>query len=118
MKRIILTSLITFIVTSLFWILLCELRVARHSLWLRSAIKVPTRMALREINSDIQAKNMDLALQKLKILDNEWERFMSEDGFITKAVGDILVKYSKIKEKNQNEVAPLDQLSAPRKAGK
>jgi hypothetical protein len=66
-------------------------------LWLMSAVKAPGRMALSEIQADMNAGRYELAKAKIDVLMDTWQRFDSEPpSFRGPAIGDIMVAFSKL----------------------
>jgi hypothetical protein len=90
---IIATAVITWVALSLIQ----GLKTGAERLWLISAIKVPGRMALGDVQSDMKAGNYKLAKAKMDIFVETWQRFESgSDGFRGPGIGDIMVSFSKI----------------------
>lgn len=73
------------------------IRTGRDRLWLISAIKAPGRMALRDIQADMNAGRYALAKAKIDVFMNTWQRFDSgPDSFSGSGIGDIMVAFSKL----------------------
>jgi hypothetical protein len=73
------------------------IQTGAERLWLMSAVKAPGRMALGEIQADINARRYELAKAKIDILVDTWQRFDSEPPtFRGPAIGDIMVAFSKV----------------------
>ncbi len=73
------------------------LRTGVERLWLVSAIKAPGRMALAEIQTDMNAGRYDVAKVKIDILMTAWQKFDSgPDSFRGSGIGDIMVAFSKL----------------------
>jgi len=72
-------------------------RTGIERLWLMSAVKAPGRMALGEIQADMNAGRYQLAKAKIDVLLNTWQRFDAEPPvFRGAAIGDIMVAFSKL----------------------
>jgi hypothetical protein len=66
-------------------------------LWLISAVKAPGRMALGEIQADMNAGRYQLAKAKIDLLVDTWQRFDSgPDSNRGLGIGDIMVVFSKL----------------------
>ena len=87
--------------TSIFWIGVMSIRTAIHKLWLISAVKAPTRMALNKIKEEIDRNDIESAKRDFEILRNQWLKFESEPEFGTKAeaMGTIMEKVSEEEKK-------------------
>jgi hypothetical protein len=94
------TFLIIVVTVAITWIMVSvihSVRTGTEKLWLISAIKAPGRMALAEIQADMNAGHYDVAKGKIDILMNTWQRFYSEpDSFRGSGIGDIMVAFSKL----------------------
>lgn len=90
---IVVTAVITWITVSVIH----GVRTGAERLWLISAIKVPGRMALNEIQTDMNAGRCSLAKAKIDVLMDTWHRFDSgPDSFRGFGIGDIMVSFSKL----------------------
>ena len=70
---------------------------SREKLWLISAVKAPGRMALQEIQADMNAGRCSLAKAKIDALVNTWHRFESEpDSNRGRGIGDIMVTFGNV----------------------
>jgi hypothetical protein len=96
MKRTVITILITALVTSLCWYVVSGLLRGVEGLWLMSAVKAPGRMALDEIEADLQAGRLDTAKTKIAVLRRQWALFEREAGFRGQALGNIMVTFGQI----------------------
>lgn len=96
MKRTAITVLITVLVTSLCWYFITGLQQGINDLWLMSAVKAPGRMALDEIQADLQAGQIEIAKDRLVVLRKQWATFESEGGFKGQAIGNIMVTFSQM----------------------
>ena len=66
-----------------------------------SSIKAPGRMALREIQADMNAGRHALAKAKMDAFVNTWQRFESgPDSCSGSGIGDIMVTFSKLDTNN------------------
>jgi len=75
-------------------------------LWLISAIKVPGRMALSEIQTEMNAGRYDVAKAKLGVLMTTWQRFDSgPDAFSGSGIGDIMVAFGKLDTNSSSTLA-------------
>ena len=90
---IVVTAVITWITASVIH----GARTGVERLWLISAIKAPGRMALSEIQTDMNAERYALAKAKIDALMYTWQRFDSgPDSFRSSGIGDIMVTFSKL----------------------
>ena len=96
MRRTVITILVTVLATSLGWYVVSGLRRGVEGLWLMSAVKAPGRMALGEIEADVQAGRLELAKAKIRALRRQWATFESEHGFSGEAIGNIMVTFGQI----------------------
>lgn len=95
---IVITAVLTLTVVSLTY----GVRTRIERLWMISAIKVPGRMALTEIQADMNAGHYDVAKVKIDVLVSVWQRFDSgPDSFSGPGIGNIMVEFSK-HETNSN----------------
>lgn len=70
-----------------------------------SSIKAPGRMALSEIQADMNARRYSLAKAKIDAFVNTWKRFESgPDSCRGSGIGDIMVTFSKI-DTNSSSIA-------------
>jgi hypothetical protein len=94
------TFLIIVVTAAITWITVSVIHGVRtgvERLWLISAIKVPGRMALNEIQTDMNAGRYALAKAKLDVLTDTWQRFnLGPDSFRGAGIGDIMVSFSKL----------------------
>jgi hypothetical protein len=105
MKKYIITVLITFIITSAFWIGIMSIRIKLHELWLISAVKAPTQMALDRIKFEWDNNDLDSAKKDFELFRKQWLQFKSENGFRSNAMGKIMVKYSEHENENPNTLS-------------
>jgi hypothetical protein len=90
---IVITSAVTLIAVSVIQ----GLRTGKERLWLVSAIKAPGRMALNEIQADMNAGRYDVAKAKIDVLMSTWQRFDSgPDSFTGPGIGEIMVSFAKL----------------------
>lgn len=95
------TAVITWLACSLFQ----GSHLAADRVWLRSAVKAPGRMALAELQRDMEAGAYELAKAKLKVLNQRWRDFESgPDRFRGPGIGDIMIEFSTL-EKNRDALA-------------
>jgi hypothetical protein len=72
-------------------------------LWLICAIKAPGRMALDEIQKDMNAGRYAPAKRKIDVLMDKWRRFDSgPDSFSGPGIGDIMMAFSKLDTNGSN----------------
>ena len=94
------TFLIIIVTAAITWITVSVIHGVRtgvERLWLISAIKVPGRMALSEIQTDMNAERYAVAKAKIDALMDTWQRFDSgPDSFRGSGIGDIMVAFSKL----------------------
>jgi len=87
------TAVVTWIAASVFH----GVQSGVEAFWLVSAVKAPGRMALTEIQEDMNAGRYQLAKAKIDVLKDTWQRFDSgPDSFRGLGIGDIMVAFSKI----------------------
>ena len=93
------TFLVVIFTAAVTWITASVVHGGRRGverLWLISAVKVPGRMALGEIQTDLNAGRYALAKAKVDIFRDTWQRFASgPDSFRGSGIGDIMVAFSK-----------------------
>src|SRR5947207_2507999 len=90
---IVVTAVITWIAADLF----CGVRKGVAKLWMISAMKAPGRMAIRDIQADMNAGRYDIAKRKIDAFEATWERFSSgPDSCSGTGIGDIMVTFSGI----------------------
>lgn len=98
-----LVILITAVITSIAICAIHGVRTGAERLWLVSAVKAPGRMALSEIQADMDAGRYNLAKRKIDILMVTWLRFDSgPDSFRGSGIGDIMVAFSKLDTNNSS----------------
>ena len=94
------TFLVIVVTAAITWITASLIHGARarvERLWLISAIKAPGRMALSEIQADMNARRYDVAKAKIEVLISTWQRFDSgPDSFGGSGIGDVMVAFSKL----------------------
>ena len=96
---IVITAAITWVAVSIIH----GVRIGAERLWLVSAIKAPGRMALGEIQADMNAERYALAKAKIDALMSTWQRFDSgPDSFRGSGIGDIMVTFSKLDTNNSS----------------
>ena len=107
------TFLVIIVSAAITWIafsIIQGVRTGAERLWLISAIKAPGRMAISEIQTDMDAGRYDLARAKLKIFMDTWQRFdRGPDAFGGRGIGDVMVAFSSI-DTNQ---APISEPKGP-----
>jgi hypothetical protein len=95
--KIFLTIIITAVLTWFAFSFIQSVRTGVERLWLISAVKVPGKMAIEDIQKDMNEGRYDIAKAKLQIFKDTWQRFNkgpdSNSGF---GIGDIMVAFSKI----------------------
>ena len=65
--------------------------------WLISAIKAPGRMAISDIQKDMNAGSYDVAKAKIDVLMTTWQRFdAGSDSFTGAGIGDIMTSFSRL----------------------
>lgn len=98
-----LVILITSVITSIAICVIHGVRTGAERLWLVSAVKAPGRMALSEIQADMNAGRYALAKGKIDVLMVTWQRFDSgPDSFRGSGIGDIMVAFSKLDTNNSS----------------
>jgi hypothetical protein len=111
MKRTFVCVVVTALVTWLAMSVANGLATGRDRLWLVSAVKAPGRMALEDIQKDLDEGRCDLARAKLKAFGDAWRRFDSgPDSFAGPGIGDIMVLMSRI---DTNKVPGNSPVSSP-----
>ena len=94
------TLLIIVVTIAGTWIVACVfhgVQTGVERFWLVSAVKAPGRMALTEIQEDMNAGRYQLAKAKIDVLKDTWQRFDSgPDSFRGLGIGDIMVAFSKL----------------------
>jgi hypothetical protein len=95
--KIFLTIIITAVLTWFAFSLIQSVRTGVERLWLISAVKVPGRMAIEDIQKDMNEGRYDIAKAKLQIFMDTWQRFdRGPDSNSGRGIGDIMVAFSKI----------------------
>jgi hypothetical protein len=90
---IVVTGVVTWIAAAMFH----GFRTGTDRLWMVSAMKAPGRMAISDIQADLNAGRYDMAKKKVDALLSTWQRFSSEPNSCRGAgIGDIMVTFSKI----------------------
>jgi hypothetical protein len=78
-----------------------SLRTGVERLWMISAVKAPGGMALREIQSDMNAGRYETAKAKIDAFADTWQRFNSgPDSCSGLGIGDIMVRFSNLDTNN------------------
>ena len=94
------TFLVIVVTAAITWLTFSVIHGVRggvEGLWMKSAIKAPGRMALSEIQTEMNAERYALAKTKLDALMDTWQRFDSgPDSCRGSGIGDIMVTFSKI----------------------
>lgn len=99
MGKIAWTAVICSVITSIVWYAAMTFRDAFFASVLRSAVKAPGRMALEQIQRDLDSGNYDIAKAHLGILRQLWSRFEAEPGpMVEQGIGDIMVKFREMEE--------------------
>ena len=97
MKKTFLTIIITALLTWLTCSVIQAGRTGVEHLWLASAIKVPGKMAIAEIQTDMNEGRYDLAKAKLQIFMDTWKRFDSgPDSCSGRGIGDIRMAFLEV----------------------
>jgi hypothetical protein len=95
--KIFITIVVTAIVTWMIAGVLNSVQKGADKLWLVSAIKAPGRMALQDIQADLNSEHYELAKAKVDVLVQTWQRFDSgPDSFRGLGIGDVMVAFSKL----------------------
>ena len=94
------TFLVVLATAAITWFTISVVHGVQRSIekvWLISAVKAPGRMALQEIQADMNAGRCSLAKAKIDALVNTWHRFESEpDSNRGLGIGDIMVAIGKL----------------------
>ena len=94
------TILIVIITAVLTWVTfeaILGVRTGADRMWMKSAIKVPGEMALRDIQAEMKAGRHEPAMAKVDAFVETWRRFSSgPDSCSGAGIGDIMVVFSKI----------------------
>jgi hypothetical protein len=99
---IVVTAAVTWIAVSVVY----GVRTHVERMWLISAIKAPGRMALTEIQTDMNEGSYDLAKAKMDVLMNTWQRFDSgPHAFRGLGIGDIIVAFRKLETNSNSPLA-------------
>ena len=97
MKKMILTIVVTALLTWTAFSVAYSVHAGVERLWLVSAVKVPGKTAIAEIQTDLNDGRYDLAKAKLQAFSVAWEQFNNgPDSFNGRGIGDIMVTFSKI----------------------
>ena len=99
MKRTLLTILITALVTSVFWQVWFSFSRALDRTMLLSAVQVPGRMALDDIQADLAKGRYDLAEAKVLALKQHWGLF--ETRGVREGLGRVMVTFAEIDPESQ-----------------
>ncbi len=87
------TAAVTWIVSSFVH----GVQTGTERLWFMSAVKAPGRMAISEIQLDMNAGRYEPAKAKIDVFMDTWQRFDAEPpAFRGSAIGDIMVAFSKL----------------------
>ena len=90
---IIVTAAVTWMAASLIH----AVQTGTERLWLISAVKVPGRMALNEIQADLNSGRYEVVKAKVGVLIQAWQRFDSGAGsFQGSGIGDVMLTFSKL----------------------
>ncbi|PWU18901.1 MAG: hypothetical protein C5B50_07745 [Verrucomicrobia bacterium] len=92
-----LTIIATALVTWLLITVVHAFHTAWQHAWMDSNVEVPGRMALIDIQKDMNEKRYNLAKAKLQVFLDTWQRFGGEPkrpGY--RGLGDILISFSKL----------------------
>ena len=90
---IVITAVVTWIVTAVVH----GVRTGTDRLWMVSAVKAPGRMALADIQADMDARRYGVAKAKIDAFTMTWQRFEAgPDSCSGQGIGDIMVTFSKI----------------------
>ena len=95
MKRYLLTVVATALATSICWYTWFSFKVAFERKRLLSAVEVPGRMALEDLNADLSRGRYDVAQAKLSVLRQQWDIF-DRDGLSGQALGQVMVAFSRV----------------------
>jgi hypothetical protein len=103
------TYIIIVVTAAVTWIAVSVVHGVRthvERMWLISAIKAPGRMALTEIQTDMNEGSYDLAKAKMDVLMNTWQRFDSgPHAFSGLGIGDIIVAFRKLETNSNSPLA-------------
>ena len=95
--KIFLTIIITAVLTWFTFSFIQSVHTGIDRLWLMSAVKAPGKMAIEDIQKDMNEGRYDLAKTKLQIFKETWQRFNNEPPLNSgRGIGDIMVAFSKI----------------------
>jgi hypothetical protein len=114
MKRTLLTVAITVAVMSLLFYVSSAANSVRRKIdqaWLMSAVKAPVRIALDEIQTDLNAGRYDVAKLKIAAFKKQWSIFEQAKGFSSQGIGNIMVEFATLDQTN----APGSQTNHPAK---
>jgi len=64
-------------------------------------LKAVTRMALIQIDNDLNSDNKDLGKRKFDLLLQEWQKFESERNYKVNSMNDILNKLGELDERHK-----------------
>ena len=91
------TAVITWVTASV----VDGVRTDTERVWMLSAVKAPGRMALSDIQADMNAGHYTLAKAKLDVLMATWQRFdVGPTSFKGTGIGDIMMTFSKLDANN------------------
>ena len=111
MKKTLLAIIVTALLTWITFSVVYSIRSGIERLWMVSAIKVPGRMAISEIQTDMNEGRYDLARAKLQVFMDTWQRFdRGPDSCGGCGIGDIMVAFSNI---DTNHAAMNPKPTAP-----
>jgi len=95
--KIFLTISITAVLTWFAFSFIQSVRTGVEHLWLISAVKVPGKMAIEDIQKDMNEGRYDIAKAKRQIIMDTWQRRdRGADSNSGRGIGDIMVAFSKI----------------------
>jgi len=109
MKKTFLTIAITAFLTWFTFDVIQAVQTAVEHLWLVSAIKAPGKMAIADIQKDMNEGRYDLAKTKLQLFMDTWKRFDGgPDSCSGRGIGDVLLEFSKVDTNSatDNQLAP------------
>jgi hypothetical protein len=102
------TFLIIVVTAAITWLMArmaCGIRKNTERVWMVSAVKAPGRMALSDIQADMNAGRYALAKAKMDAFATTWQRFESGPyAYSGPGIGDIMVVFSKLDANSSSSV--------------
>jgi hypothetical protein len=114
MKRTLLSILITAVITSVFWNVWFSFSRALDRTMLLSAVQVPGRMALDDIQADLAKRRYDVAEAKVLALKQHWGVF--ETRGVREGLGRVMVTFAEIDPERQKITDTEPDRSQPARA--